>query len=418
MNIAQLEEAFQSFSAVSKSIESYYELLQRKIDFLTLELEKKNIQLNNALSDVEKVNDYLNAVLYNIEEIIIVIDGNEKVTMINKSAERYLQFTLAAVRGKPFNELGIGIMEDGSDTYLITKGRRYNVIVSSSTVIDSEGNIKGKVILIRDVSRLRELEVQNERNQRLISMGEMAAKIVHEIRNPLCSIELYASMLESEIENTAHKKLAAGISKSINNLNNVLTNMSIFARPNKPSMKLVRLDNTINECIEMIMPLIKSSNARIEKSFFNSQIEGDAELLKQVFLNLIINAVQAKSNETSSQLIEFTMSEENNFVVVDIKDNGIGIQNEHIEKIFDPFFSTKESGTGLGLSISAKIMQSHSGFIKVISEHGKGSSFRLYFRRNKNIEERIGIKSQGQLCRINKRGLNVAKKSTTNTYSR
>lgn len=418
MNISQLQEAFQSFSAASKSMESYYELLHRKIDFLTLELEKKNMQLNNALSDVEKANDYLNAVLYNIEEIIIVIDANEKVTMINKSAEKYLQLSPDAVKEKPFNELGISIIEDGSDTYLAAKGRKYNVIVSSSTVIDSEGNIKGKVILIRNVSRLRELEVQNERNQRLISMGEMSAKIVHELRNPLCSIELYASMLESEIENPAHKKLAAGISKGIGNLNNVLTNMSMFARPNKPSMKPVRLDKTINECIEMIMPLIKSSNARVEKSFINSQIEGDAELLKQVFLNLIINAVQAKPVEALSQLIEITMSEENNLVIVDIKDKGTGIQNEYLETIFDPFFSTKESGTGLGLSISAKIMQSHSGYIKVISEPGKGSCFRLYFRKNKNMEERDGIKLQKRPCRMNKRGLNVIRESTTNTYCR
>lgn len=412
MNISQLQEAFHSFSAASRSIESYYELLQRKINFLTLEIEKKNVQLNNALSDAEKANDFLNAVLYNIEDIIIVVDGNEQVAMINKSAEKYLQLDPSAVKGKSFDELKISIMDDGSDTYLIANGRRYNVIISSSTVIDSEGNIKGKVILIRDVSRLRELEVLNERNQRLISMGEMAAKIVHEIRNPLCSIELYASMLENDIEDLAHKKLAAGISKSISNLNNVLTNMSIFARPNKPSLKPVRIDKTIDECIEMIMPLIKSSKVKVQKSLFISQIEGDGELIKQVLLNLIINAIQAKPDESFSLLIEIKMNEDNDFVIVDIKDNGIGIENEHHEKIFDPFFSTKESGSGLGLSISAKIIQSHNGYIKVMSEPGRGSCFRLYFRKNKNME------SQEQSVRINKRGSDAIKKCTANPCSR
>lgn len=412
MNISQLQEAFHSFSAASKSIESYYEMLQRKINFLTLEIEKKNIQLNNALSDAEKANNFLNAVLYNIEEIIIVIDGNEQVTMINKAAEKYLQLDPHAVKGKSFNELKVSIMEDGSETFLIANGKRYNVIISSSTVIDSEDNIKGRVILIRDVSRLRELEIHNERNQRLISMGEMAAKIVHEIRNPLCSIELYASMLENDIEDLAHKKLAAGISKSISNLNNVLTNMSIFARPNKPSLKPVSLDKTIDECIEMIMPLIKSTKIKVQKSLFISQIEGDRELLKQVFFNLIINAVQAKPDESFSLLIEIKMSEDKDFVIVDIKDNGIGIEKEHHEKIFDPFFSTKESGSGLGLSISAKIIQSHNGYIKVFSEPQIGSCFRLYFRKNKNI------KSQEQSVRISKRGLDAIKKSTANTCSR
>lgn len=382
MNISLLKDAFLSFSTASKSIESYYELLHKKIDFLTSELENKNIQLNTALSDLEKANNFLNAVLYNIDEMIIVVDGNEKVIMLNKAAEKYLLISLAKVRGLYFNNLGFSITRDGTDTFLIVNGKRYNVIVSTSSVVDYEGTILGKVILIRDITRLRGLEIQHERNQRLISMGEMAAKIVHEIRNPLCSIELYASMLYRELENSDHKELAAGISKSVSNLNSVLNNMSIFAAsPNKPAMKLLRLDKTIDSCINMISPLIKSSDAKIRKSFFDCQIEGDEELLKQVFLNLIINAIQSKPDDGFDQLIEFNIRDENNFIVTDIKDNGIGIQNEHLEKIFDPFFSTKETGTGLGLSISAKIMQLHNGYIKVMSEPGRGSCFSLYFKK-------------------------------------
>ncbi len=381
MNISQLQEAFQSFSAASKSIESYYEMLQKKINFLTSELEKKNIQLKNALSEVEKTNDFLKAVLYNIEETIIVLDDNEKVTMINKSAEKYIDLDHYAVKGRTFDELGIRIINENADTYLISNGKKYNVIISTSTVIDTEGNIRGRVILIRDITRLRELEIQHERNQRLISMGEMATKIVHEIRNPLCSIELYASMLEKDLDNIEHKKLAAGISQSISNLNNVLNNMSLFARTNKPSLKLIRLDKTINECIDVLTPFIKSSNSILQKSLMSAQIEGDAELLKQVFLNLIINAIQAKRDEDLKQYIKVKIREDNGFVIVDIKDNGKGIENEHIEKIFDPFFTTKESGSGLGLSISAKIMQSHGGYIKVVSEYGKGSCFSLYFKK-------------------------------------
>lgn len=381
MNMSQLQEAFQSFSAASKSIESYYEMLQRKIDFLTLELEKKNIELKNALSEVEKANDFLRAVLYNIEEAIIVIDDNEKIIMINKSAEKYINIAPDVVIGKNFYELGIRIIKDNGDTYLISNGKRYNVIISKSTVIDPEANIRGKVILIRDITRLRELEIQHERNQRLISMGEMAAKIIHEIRNPLCSIELYASMLEKDLDNPEHKKLATGISQSISNLNNVLNNMSIFARTNKPSLRLIRLDKIINDCIELLTPFIKSSNTLLQKSLLAIQIEGDAELLKQVFLNLIINAIQAKRDDVSRQLIKIRMREEDDFIIVDIKDYGKGIEKEHMEKIFDPFFTTKESGWGLGLSISAKIMKSHEGYIKVISNLGKGSCFSLYFKK-------------------------------------
>jgi signal transduction histidine kinase len=381
MNISLLKDAFQSFSTASKSIESYYELLQKKIDFLTSELEKRNSQLNAALSELEKANNFLNAVLYNIEEMIIVLDSTGKITMINKAAEKKLQLNPGKVRGVHFDNIGFSLLEDSADTFLTVNGNRYNVIVSISQVVDYEGTVRGRVILIRDITRLRELEIQGERNQRLISMGEMAAKIVHEIRNPLCSIELYASMLCREMQNSSHKELAAGISESVSNLNAVLNNMSLFAAsPKKPAMRPLHLNKLIDSCIQMIMPMINSSGAKIQKSCLDCQIDGDEELLKQVFLNLMINALQSKPYEGFNQLIEIAVREEGNFIVMDIRDNGIGIENEHLERIFDPFFTTKDSGTGLGLSISARIMQLHDGYIKVKSRQGMGSCFSLYFK--------------------------------------
>ncbi len=366
MNISLLKDAFQSFSDASKSIESYYELLQKKINFLT--------------SELEKANNFLNAVLYNIDEMIIVLDSVGKVTIINKAAEKKLHINSQQLKGKPFDDIGFIITKEGTDTFLTVNGNKYNVIVSSSSVVDYEGTEMGRVILIRDITRLRELEIQSERNQRLISMGEMAAKIVHEIRNPLCSIELYASILTKEVQNLAHKELAEGISESVSNLNSVLNNMSIFAAsPKKPALRPLNLDKVIESCIQMIMPMIKSSGAKIKKTSFDCEIEGDEELLKQVFLNLMINAIQSKPYEGFEQLIEITLREEGNFIITDIRDNGVGIPQEHLERIFDPFFTTKDTGTGLGLSISARIMQLHGGYIKVRSKHGEGSCFSLYF---------------------------------------
>lgn len=380
MNISQLHEAFQSFTAASKSIELYYEQLQKKIDFLTFELDRKNSELQKALLDLEKANDFLEAVLYNLKDIVIVLDENDQITMINKSAEEYFNLDSKNMRGKTLSDLSLNITQEGKDTFLSCNGKKYIVLLSNSLVIDKAGNSIGRVILIRDITRLRELEIQNERNQRLISMGEMSAKIVHEIRNPLCSIELYASMLEREIANSEQKKLAAGILKSINNLNNILTNMSILARPNKPSFKSVRLDSIVAECIDMILPMLSSTNTKLQSSLISSHIKGDRELLKQVFLNLLINAFQARLNDKDIHLIDVAMRMDSDYVVVDIKDNGIGIKEEYLEKIFDPFFTTKDNGTGLGLSISAMIIQSHGGFIKVNSENGKGSCFSIFLK--------------------------------------
>jgi nitrogen fixation/metabolism regulation signal transduction histidine kinase len=384
MNIERLNEAFQNFVVASKNLESYYRLLQEKVKYLTTELKEKNEQLESALSEAEKSRDYLNAVLYNLEEAIIVLDPEERITIVNRSAERILELDPKEAIGKTFNSLDRSIIRNGSDTFLEVKDKRYHIIFSRSPVIDSKGNLRGCVILIKDITKLKEIEIQHERNERLIAMGEMVTRIAHEIRNSLCSIELFSNILEKELEGKSLEKFARGISIGISNLNNILTNMLSFVRNHKPLKRPIRLKTVIEESIEMLMPLIETRSLYIEKSLTDDGILGDVELLKQVFMNVIINAIQAV---TDGGKIKIRMREDEGFIVVDVKDNGIGIKRKDIEKIFDPFFSTKETGTGLGLTIVLKIMQNHGGYVRIWSEEGKGSQFSLYFPSPNNTEE-------------------------------
>lgn len=377
MDIELLNEAFQSFTTASQSLETYYAALKEKVRQLTAELEIKNYQLKDALSDAERSKDYLNGILYSLEDAIIVVDPEDRLTMLNKAAEELLCLRLADVIGSRFADMDFTITGEGAETFLTVKGCRYNILISPSSVFDSEGALRGRVILIKDITRLRELELHQERNQRLIAMGEMAAQIVHEIRNPLCSIELFSSMLEKDLVDPAQKGLATGISTGISNLNNILTNMLYFAKPGKTVLKRIRLDKVLEETVRMFVPFMESREVKVEKVFFASEISGDGEMLKQVFMNIIINALQAMPEGGRLDIIMHRKEGES--VSVDIKDAGPGIKHENIEKIFDPFFSTKDNGTGLGLAISAKIMQAHGGYIKVESEENKGSTFSLCF---------------------------------------
>ncbi len=376
MKIDQLNEAFQTFAAASKSLETYYGELKDRIARLTNELEIKNRQLNDALADAERNKDYLKAILYNLEEAIIAVDPNGCVTTMNASAEELLRTSLSEAVGKPFTTLEFSLMSEGTDTLLEAGDKRYTVILSHSDVVDAEGCLRGRVILIKDITRLRELELRHERNQRLISMGEMAAKLVHEIRNPLCSIELFASMLEKELTATSHKDLAQGITAGIGSLNTILSNMLFFARSNKPALKAMRLDTVVEESVRLLQPMMDSRNVRLSKSMTACELSGDTELMKQVFMNIMINAVQAMPDGGA---IDIRMETVNDTVIVSVNDTGCGIPRRDLERIFDPFFSTKDSGTGLGLVIASNIMQSVGGFIKVSSEPGKGSTFRLCF---------------------------------------
>ena len=375
-NVERLNEAFQNFSTVSKSLENSYSLLQDRVAYLTTELEVRNQQLKEALDEAERNKDYLNAVLYNLEEAIVVVDPAGKVSLMNRSAEALLRTPLAAALGRPFAALDVRVTGEDTETLLEAGGERYQVIISRSDVVDSVGCLRGRVILIKDITRLRELELRHERNQRLIAMGEMAAKLVHEIRNPLCSIELFSSMLEKELTTTAHRDLARGISAGIGSLNNILTNMLFFARPNKSALKPIRLDQVIADAIGLLTPLMASRKVTIAASLAEFGLCGDAELLKQVLMNILINAAQAMPEGGD---IDIAMAQGPDGLSVLITDTGAGIARENLEKIFDPFFTTKDDGTGLGLVIASTIMQATGGYITAASEPGQGSTFTLHF---------------------------------------
>ncbi len=384
--VSKLNEAFQNFTEASKSLETYYEKLSTRVQYLTNELEKKNEQLNKAVLEVGESKDYLHTVLQSIGEVIIVLDHEEKVTMANKAAEDLLRIDPEKAKDMTFNNLDMSINSDSSGTKLKVQGKHYDIILSRSEVTDHEGTIRGYVVLIKDITRIKDLERQHERNQRLISMGEMAATIVHEIRSPLCSIELFSNMLSKDLEGSKHSEMANGISTGIKSLNNILTNMLFFAKPQQPSFININLRDVVEESIEMLAPLIEVRGINVVIDTSDDVIHGDAELLKQVFMNLILNAVQAM---TAGGDLKVEMGNDGDLVTVSVIDGGEGVNPEIIEKIFDPFFSTKDKGTGLGLAIAHKIMQSHNGFIRAHKNEDRGSTFCVSFSA---IDNNSGVK--------------------------
>jgi PAS domain S-box-containing protein len=366
-----LEEAFSNFTRASESLELYYRELQERIRYLTEELEKKNRALEDALN-------FLNAIIQSMEDAVLVIDPYEKIIMMNHSAENLFGVKADEFNGRYLSEIDFTIHHEGADAILTASGKKRTIMLSNSPVMsrsdgnNSYGELLGEVIVIKDITRLRELESQYERNQRLIAMGEMAARIVHELRNPLCSIELFATMLEREDLAERGKSLARGIATGIRSMNNILTNMLIFARPGRVNLRPVSSSGIIKEILSILEPLILSGNIKIRVSQDEYLVMADPELLKQALLNICINSIQAMPE---GGLLTVELKEEGGYVCFSIKDTGCGIEPELRERIFDPFFTTKENGTGLGLAITAKIVQSHGGFIKVDSIPGKGTEF-------------------------------------------
>jgi two-component system, NtrC family, sensor histidine kinase HydH len=207
--------------------------------------------------------------------------------------------------------------------------------------------------------------------EKLSSLGELSAGIVHEVRNPLGAIKGAVEILEDELaENSPRREFAALAKKEVERLDKLVGEFLRFARPATLSVE----PNDLNRIVESVISLVENQAAAqsvsIKKDLQNNleKVLVDGEQIKQVLLNLAINALQAVPNEGQ---IVFRSFAESDFCVVEIEDNGGGINSELLSKIFDPFFTTKEKGIGLGLSIAHKITSQHHGNLTVRSGEGK-----------------------------------------------
>src|SRR3989338_9215960 len=234
----------------------------------------------------------------------------------------------------------------------------------------------------KEIERMKSLEEQADRNSRLTAMGEMAVKIAHEIRNPLGSIELFTSLLQREITDDNHKNLLGHISSGIKNLNHVISNLLTFTKQPNPIFKRFDVHKFLDDLLQFGRFLLNNNNISLEKEYSPSLPSGwgDEELLKQVFLNLILNAVQAMPNGGILKVrtkLKKKLRDNTPFIEIRILDTGDGISEDNLKKIFNPFFTTRERGTGIGLAIVHNIIELHKGIIEVESEIGKGTIFTI-----------------------------------------
>ena len=236
-----------------------------------------------------------------------------------------------------------------------------------------EGKI-GTVLSLTDITRMRNLEQQANRTGRLAAMGEMAIRIAHEIRNPLGSIELFATMLMADLQEYQELKvLAEHISAGVKSINNIVSNLLLFIRPDQQlDEQVLELHEALKDSLFFAGHLFDAHdgievNTRLsDDTLF---VKGDLELLKQVFLNLILNAIQAMSGGGRLSISSHKRNghQDEQWAEVHLDDDGCGIAKANLTRIFDPFFTTRKKGTGLGLTIVHNILKMHHGSIDITS---------------------------------------------------
>lgn len=353
-----LNEAITRINTASEALIKYYEVLEEKIKLLTEEVDQKKRLLSSILDSIDIG--------------VVFFDSEGVIRLVNKAGENLFNVKAEDVIGKR----NLGIKVEGDRVIPYSSASAFYAIVSHSDVFDSDGNRIGQVFICKDITRIKELEAEAERNRRLTAMGSLIMKIAHEIRNPLGSIELFANMIAEDIKEGKHGEYARSISNSVRMLRNTLENMLSFTKGINPKKQRVCINDLVYDVCQDFKELCQrvgiKFNIQIKEKIFYSL---DPSLFRQALINLIVNAYQAMPEGGKITISSFALD---NYLRINVKDTGQGIDKESIERIFEPFFSTKDRGTGLGLSITHSIIKAHGGKIEVRSKKGKGTEFAIY----------------------------------------
>jgi len=248
-------------------------------------------------------------------------------------------------------------------------------VVSNSPIFDSQGNFVGTVHISRDITELRNLRERVIHSERMAALGELAARVAHEIRNPLISIGGFARRLEKKLTGDI-QEYAKIIVNEVSRLENILKEILGFVKSSRVNKKNINVNELMGSIVDFVSPEVEQKHNIIVRDLCGEPIMVmvDPDRIKEAVLNIFTNAAQATDHGT----ITVRTRCEDNEAVIEFIDTGCGIKEDDIKNIFNPFFTTKPQGTGLGLAVTHKIIQEHNGKIKVESAWGGGTAFRIY----------------------------------------
>ena len=398
-----LNHAFELFCIKTTHLEKAYATLMKQFKEVNLKLEGSVKELNKKVLQLDTVTRYLNGILTNISQGIIFVDLSGTITTFNEMAEHILDVkSYDVLLNNFFLHFDDQIFGFSLKEALKTKTAPSSIFVKVKTSagfskeleintkmilnpyhdttcdLDTLECIEGIIILMHDLTEIRYLQTLANRNNRMKELGEMAAMLAHEIRNPLGGIKGFASLLQRDLQDKPQLcQMASYIVQGTENLNNLVTQVLNYSRPFNLRLEPVNIFDLIHD-LEVHLKADIKKNDKIQLIISSKKekllIPADAQLLKSAILNLIVNAIQAMPN---GGVIEIEIEKIKDKAIIKIKDNGQGIAEENLEKIFSPFFTTKPDGNGLGLPEVHKVVQAHAGKLEVASIINKGTTFTI-----------------------------------------
>ena len=325
---------------------------------------------------------------------VVAVDENGRIVMLNRLAEELFGVSRDHAVRQDYDSVFPNdpcLLKQAFEKKRTTRevetqfrtlsGEDKALIVGTSCLFDEEKRFKGAVAVIHDITELKKFEEEAKRAERLSALGNLAAGVAHEIRNPLNAISITAQRLKSEFvpqkDEDEYSSFTEIILNEIKRLDGIINQFLSLAKAHKLNLVPTNMSKFLNEVTNLAEVEANEKSIRITRSIDKlPDMKIDRDEMKRAILNIMLNAVQATPSGGSLTVRSYLDDSQAN-VVIEITDSGAGIPKENLSKVFQPYFSTTEKGTGLGLSIAHRIISDHKGKIEVKSQRGKGTTFTI-----------------------------------------
>jgi two-component system, sensor histidine kinase FlrB len=386
-----LTRAFLTFTQAAGSLEKSYTQLQAEVSRLHQELQRTNSELDRSLEENARMRGYLSSVLEKLPCGVLVVSALGQTQIINPEARRLLQVghsasvvdnTLPAVFQKMIHETPPNNTHCELEYAVPGSLANRSIGILRANVSENGDHAGDTIWIIRDTTEEKRIAAEREAGRRSLALAEIATVLAHEIRNPLGSMELFTGLLADATAQMPETRqwvthLQAGLRALSATVNNVLQFHS------QPAVQLLptELDRLVNETIDFLQPLSRQRGQiiRFENTIGKISAHADANRLKQVFFNLSLNAFRAMlPGGKLTVRLRWAPQFPGGVVQMDFEDQGRGIASELLESIYKPGFTTTPGSPGLGLSVCRKVIEQHSGEIRVHSKHLQGTTFSIF----------------------------------------
>ncbi|HIJ23251.1 MAG: PAS domain-containing protein [Gammaproteobacteria bacterium] len=371
--LQELESAFVEFARMSEGLEASYQALQVQVSDLTEELAAARSERLRHLQEKEQIANQLARLLDALPGGVVVLDQQGEIQTMNPAAQLFFEGISEGQQWEQVLEQQLGQDDPVLEKDLVLRSGR--VLERSSSRSQQD---EGEILLFSDVTETRKLQHNLNQNRRLASMGEMAASLAHQVRTPLAAALLYISHLEKEsLDKDKRLKIAGKLRSRLHHLNGLVKDMLHYARGGSAGNEEIDIEGFVDVLQQTLEEEIKNS---LKGAFTvelmagqESRFVGNRDALLTAIQNLVNNAIDVTEGEVNIIFRLQVLDEE--WVQIEVEDDGPGIPKEMQEQIFEPFYTSRARGTGLGLAVVQAVADAHGGEVWVKSALGEGASF-------------------------------------------